>query len=183
MKSEEGINKSPYRLSKTPEFSVRNSFQTQGRARTTHVPGPRQLVKHPRLLTTIPGSRTTKENHYGYQIEDIEENLKKRQISIEDRIMELLIASKRQLSPKKRRQNRDPLALQSNKVFDHKIVENTKVKRSFSENDQISIPVQTIKGPKTLEEKKSHPLLTPGSIYRTRIGDRQILKITLPSTL
>ena len=53
MKSEDGCKKSPYRLAKTPEFSVRNSFETQGRARTTQVPGPRQLVKHPRLLTTI----------------------------------------------------------------------------------------------------------------------------------
>ena len=49
--------------------------------------------------------------------------------------------------------------------------------------DQLSIPVQIIKGPKTSEEKKSHHHLTPGSVYRTRIGDRQILKIKLPTTV
>ena len=63
MKSEEGIKRSPYRLSKTPELSVRNSFQTQGRARTTNIPGPRQLVKHPRLLTTIRKPLITDPNH------------------------------------------------------------------------------------------------------------------------
>ena len=42
--------------------------------------------------------------------------------------MELLIASKRQLKPKKKRQNRNPLVLETDKVFDPEIVENTSLK-------------------------------------------------------
>ena len=64
----------------------------------------------------------------------MEENLNKRQISIEDRIMELLIASKRQLKPKKRRQNRNPLVLETNRVFDQEIVKNSSVKSATLEN-------------------------------------------------
>lgn len=143
MSSQEGSKRSPYRLSKTPEFSVRNSFQSEAaRARTTHVPGPRQLVKHPRLLTTIrkkvhstsrnpnpilARSRSVNDDHF----EDIDENLsaKNRQITIEDRIMELLIASKRQLKPNSRRQKRNPLALETNKIFDQEIVEKSMNKK------------------------------------------------------
>jgi len=50
--------------------------------------------------------------------------------------MELLIASKRQLKPKKRRQKRDPLALESNKVFNREIVENTNLKTSSFDNGE-----------------------------------------------
>ena len=38
--------------------------------------------------------------------------------------------------------------------------------------EPLPIPVQTIKGPRTPAEKKKQPLLTPGSVYRSRIGDK-----------
>lgn len=48
--------------------------------------------------------------------------------------MELLIASKRQLKPKRRREKRNPLVLETNKVFDPESVENTSLKSAFPED-------------------------------------------------
>ncbi|CAG5081270.1 Oidioi.mRNA.OKI2018_I69.PAR.g9827.t1.cds [Oikopleura dioica] len=98
--------------------------------------------------------------------------------------MELLIASKRQLKPNSRRRKRNPLALENSKIFDQEIVEKT-VNHKATEvcEEPLPIPVQTIKGPRTPAEKNKQPLLTPGSVYRSRIGDKLILKIKLPTTV
>ena len=72
--------------------------------------------------TILARSRSVNDSHFDDQYE---EKLKRGQISIEDRIMELLIASKRQLKPNSRRRKRNPLALESSKIFDQEIVEKT----------------------------------------------------------